>query len=99
MYDAAREAIKFAEGRKKEDLYSDRMLLLSLVKSIEIIGEGASRISEQGRREVPEIPWKDIITMRNRLIHAYFDIDHNVVWDTIENDIPAIIPILGKILE
>ena len=75
MLDAAREALSFTDGKNREDLNSDRKLALSLVKCIEIVGEAASRISQETQQETPQIPWSDIISMRNRLIHAYFDID------------------------
>ena len=70
MLDAAREAILFVHDRQQADLAQDRMMLLNLVKEIEIIGEAANQISrgEQGR--APEIPWAQIVSMRNRLIHA-----------------------------
>ena len=68
MLDASQEAISFAEGKKRGDLDRDRMLVLSLVKEIEIIGEAATKVSEDCRREHPEIPWKNIVTMRNRLM-------------------------------
>ncbi|MDQ5853427.1 MAG: DUF86 domain-containing protein [Chloroflexota bacterium] len=71
MRDAAREAISFASGRSRGDLATSRMLVLALVKSIEIIGEAASRVSAEARAEVPAIPWQQMVAMRNRLIHAY----------------------------
>ena len=75
MADAAREARSFAAGRSRADLDRDRMLLLSLVKEIEIIGEAASKVSQETRDAVPDIPWPDLTGMRHRLIHAYFDIN------------------------
>lgn len=66
------------------------MLTLSLVKCIEIVGEAASRVSEQCQRENPGIPWEDIIGMRNRLFHAYFDINLNNLWNTVKNVLPPL---------
>ncbi len=66
------------------------MLVLSLVKDIEIIGEAATRISEDCRRESPEIPWRNIVTMRNRLIHGYFDINLDIVWKTVTEELPPL---------
>jgi uncharacterized protein with HEPN domain len=94
MLDASREAIAFTEGRKREDLDSDRMLALSLVKSIEIIGEAGSRVTEQGKRETEDIPWAEIIATRNRLIHAYYDIDLDIVWETVREDLPPLVTAL-----
>src|SRR5207245_348054 len=74
MQDAATEALRFIAGRRKEDLAADRQLALALIKEIEIIGEAANRIS-LGEESRPDIPWPAIVGMRNRLIHAYADID------------------------
>ena len=74
------------------------MLLLALVKSIEIVGEAASKLSETCRGELSHIPWVNIINMRNRLIHAYFDINLDVVWNTLSEDLPPLATELEKIL-
>ena len=97
MLDAAREAVAFASGRSRQDLDQDRILVLAVVKCVEMIGEAAARVSEQTRTDHPEIPWQDIVGMRNRLIHAYFDINLDVVWSTITADLPALISELEKI--
>lgn len=83
MLDAAREAIFLAQNRTRSNLDNDRMLTLSLVKYVEIIGEAASRITTQRQNELPQIPWAQIIGMRNTLIHGYYDIKLDLVWDTI----------------
>jgi len=98
MLDAAKEAVLFAENRTRSDLESDRMLTLSLVKCIEIIGEAAARMTKERQQELPQIPWLQIISMRNRLIHAYFEIDLDAVWDTVTEDIPVLIVELEQII-
>ena len=90
MLDAAREALSFIAGRSSEDLSRDRMLVLALVKEIEIIGEAASRISDESRKALPQIPWPKIIAMRNRLIHAYADVDLSIVWDMLTGALPEL---------
>lgn len=72
ILDASREAMTFAERRSREDLDKDRMLNLSLVRLLEVIGEAARGISEQYRAAHPEIAWKKMAGMRDRLIHGYF---------------------------
>jgi len=91
MLDAALEARSFISGRSRADLGQDRMLTLSLVKCIEIIGEAAAQVYYDGRKDVPGIPWPSIIGMRNRLIHAYFDVDLDRVWDSVVDDLPPLI--------
>lgn len=98
MFDAAKEILSFAKGKSRTDLNKDRMLALALVKEIEIIGEAASKISEKVRAKYPHIPWLDIISMRNHLIHAYFDVDLDVVWNTVTKDLPPLITELEKII-
>jgi uncharacterized protein with HEPN domain len=97
MLDSAREAISFIKGRKRKDLDKDRMLELSLIKSVEIMGEAASKVTKKSRDEYPKIPWLNIIAMRNRLIHSYFDIDLDRGWDTVTDDLPPVIEVLEKI--
>jgi uncharacterized protein with HEPN domain len=98
MLDSAREAISFIKGKRRKDLDNDRMLVLSLIKSIEIMGEAASKVTKESRDTYPGIPWLNIIAMRNRLIHGYFDIDLDRVWDTVTDDLPPVIAVLEKIV-
>ena len=88
----------FTIGCSKDNIQQDRILTLALVKEIEIIGEAAAKISEEKKEELTEIPWRAIIGMRNRLIHAYADIDVDILWDTIEVDFPPFIAELENIL-
>jgi uncharacterized protein with HEPN domain len=73
MLDASREAIHFGSGKTSADLAQDRLLALALVRCIEIVGEAASKVGSGTRLQIPDLPWSDIVGMRNRLIHAYFD--------------------------
>ena len=98
MLDAAREAVMFTKDQDRKTLDGDRKLVLSLVKSIEIIGEAASKVSDERRKKMPDIPWIEIIGMRHRLIHAYFDVDLDILWSTVENNIPPLIKELEKAL-
>ena len=97
MLDAAREIRSFTKGRSKNDLEQDRILTLALVKEIEIIGEAASKVSQGAREQIPDIEWRDVIGMRNRLVHVYFEIDEDILWDTILYDIPKLIEELSKL--
>ena len=88
MLGAADKALTFIQGRIRADLDNDRMLVLSLVRELEIIGEAASKVSADTRSQNTLIPWEDITGMRNRLIHAYFDVDLDIVWNTVTKDLP-----------
>ncbi|MBU1627218.1 DUF86 domain-containing protein [bacterium] len=99
MSDSAIEAISFIKDKTRQSLETDRKLVLSLVKSIEIIGEAASKVTNDFRLKYTQIPWQNIITMRNRLIHAYFDIDLDILWNTVIEDLPPLILELDAILQ
>ncbi len=90
MLDAAEEAIGFAQGRERRDLDQDRRLALALVKEIEIIGEAAYQTSDETRARFQDIPWDDIVGMRHRLVHAYFDINLDILWKTVQEDLPLL---------
>ena len=98
MLDAAREARGFVQDRARADLDDNRMLVLSLVKDIEIIGEAAYQIPEITRNQLKDLPWDDIIGTRHRLVHAYFDINLDVLWRTVQDDLPALIALLEPLL-
>jgi uncharacterized protein with HEPN domain len=99
MLDAALEIQQYVQSSTRKDLDKDRKLVHSLVRLFEIVGEAASQVSEEVREGIPEIPWTVIISMRNRLIHAYFSINLDIVWLTSTEDIPSLIEELKKILE
>jgi uncharacterized protein with HEPN domain len=98
MLDAALEAQTFAQNRSRADLATDRMLVLSLLKLIEIIGEAAANVSPESRTEIPGIPWPSIVGMRHRLVHGYYDVDLDRVWDTVIDDLPLLITALEQSL-
>ncbi len=98
ILDAAREAVDFAEGRHLADLDTDRKLNLSLVRLLEIIGDGARATSPEFREAHPELPWKKMVGMRDRLIHGYYDVNLDVVWKTTTEDLPPLIVRLERII-
>ena len=98
MLDAAGKALSFVQDRSREDLETDEMLALALVRLLEILGEAAGRVSPDVQAELPTIPWRQVAGTRNRLIHGYFNIDLDIVWAIIQNDLPSCIAVLEKVV-
>jgi len=99
MLDASQAAIEHLTGKHRADLDTNRTILSAVVRELEIIGEAANSISTSFKKKHPEIPWKQMIAMRNRLIHAYFDVDHDIVWITATDYLPPLIHQLKHLLE
>jgi uncharacterized protein with HEPN domain len=98
MLDAVKVALEFTIDKSREDLGNNRMLTLAIIKELEIIGEAASRLTPEFKAGQPHIPWADIIGMRNRLTHGYFDIDLDRVWDTVLDDLKPLCEELEKLV-
>jgi uncharacterized protein with HEPN domain len=88
--DAAHEAAEHAGGRIRADLDADRQLQHSLVRCIEIIGEASNNLSDEVRAANPQIAWRQIIATRNRMVHAYFSINLDIVWKTVKERLPEL---------
>jgi len=98
MQEAVTIALRISAGRSRQDLSSDLMLAIALTRCLEVLGEAASRLSSEGRLRFPRIPYAQMISMRNRLIHAYFDVDLDIVWTTVAEDLPSLLPVLDSAL-
>jgi uncharacterized protein with HEPN domain len=100
MVDHVEEAFRLVseKGRKREDLDADRMFFLVTLKLVEIVGEAASRVSEPFREAHGEIPWRQIIGTRNRLVHGYDSVDRDILWEIVTADFPAIAPKLKALV-
>lgn len=98
MLDSALDAVEFLGDLSLEEFQKDKKLLNAIVRSLEIIGEAASNVTEAMREEHPEIEWPVIIGMRNRIVHAYYDINSVIVWKTVKENLPPLIEKLRSIL-
>jgi uncharacterized protein with HEPN domain len=88
MLEHAREAVALVAGKSRADVDASRMLSLALVRLIEIGGEAANRVSRKKQKQLSQIPWPQIISMRNRLIHGYDTVDLDLVWQTTIEELP-----------
>ena len=91
MHDHALELVALMRGRSRGDLDSDRLLALAVVRLLEIVGEAAARVPVEERARRPEIPWSSIVGLRNRLIHGYDDVDHDIEWAIVSTDLPTLV--------
>ncbi|MFO7622965.1 MAG: HepT-like ribonuclease domain-containing protein [Anaerolineales bacterium] len=94
----AQEAVTIAEGKTRKDLDQDRLLNLALTRLLEIIGKAANRVPENVQARYPELPWLEMIGARNRLIHGYDNVDFDILWAIITDDLPGLIRQLESIL-
>ena len=96
ILEAAKLAVRYVSGKTLEEFLSDIQCQDAVIRRLEIIGEATRRISEATREAMPELPWSDMVGMRNILIHRYDTVDMNVVWDAVHTDLPPIIAVLEK---
>ena len=95
---AASELKEIIKNRNREDLDSDRFFMFTVIKLVEIMGEATSKISNEIKDQYSQVPWQKIIRMRNRLIHGYFDINLNIIWQTVTENIPPLLEEITNIL-
>jgi uncharacterized protein with HEPN domain len=81
-----------------DQFFEDEKSKYAVMRALEVIGEAARKIPENVRDSAPEIPWREIAGMRNKLMHEYFGANMKVVWRTVQEDLPVIIPLLKKML-
>jgi len=98
MIEAAEAMSQFVAGRARRDLDTDTMLLFALVRAVEVFGEAAGKVSSMTRAKSPGLPWPQIVATRNRLIHAYFEVDRDILWRTATDEIPDLLPELRNLL-
>ncbi len=98
MLIAARKARGYAAGMSWEEFGKSEVHQEAVVRMLEIVGEAARRVSESMRATLPSVPWRQVIGMRNFLVHEYFRIDRRTVWETLERDVPDLIRVLERVV-
>lgn len=99
MLENAEKALSFVQGLDYNGFCKDDKALYAVIRALEIIGEAARQIPEKVRENNPETHWREIAGMRNKLTHEYFGVNTKVVWRTVHEDLPVIIPALRKMLD
>lgn len=97
MLDMAGKALELAQGKSRTDYDHDESLRLALAHLLQVIGEAARHISKECVTSHPDIPWKAIIGMRHKVVHDYLNVDEDIVWDTVIDELPALVERLKKI--
>ncbi len=95
---AGQTVLEFTAGMGQEAFFANRLVQSAVIRELQVIGEAARLITEESRSRYPEIAWRQIAGMRNRMIHEYFDVRLPVVWDVIQQDIPALVAQLERIV-
>jgi len=99
ILEAAKLAIDYIGDKTREEFFEDLQCQDAVIRRLEIIGEAARRISEETQAAYPDLPWSDMVGMRNIMIHEYDDVDLVIVWETVNNDLPPLIDALEKRLQ
>jgi len=98
MLEAAGKAVAYCRVRERADLDRDELFSLAMFRLLEVIGEAARGVSTEFRAGSPQIPWREIIGTRNRLIHGYSEVNLDIVWSIIDQELPPLISELGKLI-
>jgi len=98
ILEAAKLALEYVGDKTREEFFGDLQCQDAVIRRLEIIGEAARRISEETQAAHPDLPWSDMVGMRNIMIHEYDDVDLVIVWETVNNDLPPLIDALERIL-
>lgn len=99
IIDSINDVGNFIEGMDFEEFIKDKKTIYSVVRAIEIIGEATKNVPEHLRKKYPDVPWKKMAGMRDRLVHEYFGIDLEILWETAKEDVPQLKVPISKVLE
>ena len=93
---AAQEAMGFVADVSQEGFLADRKLQSAVCMQLEIVGEAARALSDEFKASHPEVPWRDVVGLRHRIVHEYFRLDLDVIWETVKRDLPELLGHLGR---
>lgn len=95
----AEKASLFIGGMTADDFLKDEKTIFAVIRALEVVGEAVKKIPKELRNKYPEIPWREMAGMRDKLVHDYFGVNQIVIWKTVIEDIPKITPLVQMIIE
>ena len=99
MIDFSERVLAYTEDFSREEFVASRINYDATIRNIELIGEAATHIPDQIRRQYSEIPWRQVVAARNQMIHGYLGVDNDILWSLIQEDVPALLEALKGVLE
>jgi uncharacterized protein with HEPN domain len=96
ILEAARLAMEYVRGKTREEFLNDVQVQDAVMRRLAIIGEAARRVSEATRQDMPELAWREMVGMRNIVVHEYDDVDLDVIWDAVTRDLPPLANALAR---
>ena len=89
----------YLEGVARDEFETNQMRLDAVIRNLQIIGEAVKKIPDSIQKKYPNIPWQEIAGLRNRVTHAYFNVDINIIWDVVQSELPILKPQVQRIIK
>ena len=99
MVNSAEKALEFVAGMSGDEFLGDEKTVFAVIRALEITGEAGKKIPNEIRDKYPTIPWREIAGMRDKLIHDYFGVNLQLIWKTVQEDLPELLPKLREVVE
>lgn len=99
ILDNAKKASDFMKGMSEDDFLRDEKTVFAVIRALEVVGEAAKKIPDEVKNKYPDIPWREMTSIRDKLIHDYFGVNFAVIWKTVSEDIPKLIPLMKWVIE
>lgn len=96
---SSKKVLRYTKSKIRATFANDPKTVDAVIRNLEIIGEAASKVPEKIKKEIPELPWKSMVGMRNKTIHEYFDVNVDIIWKTVKDDIPNLEKQINKVIK
>ena len=99
IFESLEKAEEFIQGLEFEEFKKDEKTIFATIRALEVIGEATKRIPNSLKNRYPDVPWQEMAGIRDKLIHDYFGVNIEVVWNTVKQDLPSLRPQIKRIIE